>query len=224
MKFLEIVTIGYLWCFCHSWRVSQYPFSTALCLPHLKWKPSLYHILLNLSPVGLSGPLSWIHFGSPLPRVLVNLSLSTGSVDGTKSAYLTPLIKGSSLDINNLKNYRPVSNLCFVGKIIEKVVLKRLNEHLNKNNLNIDHQSAYKNGFSTETLLIRVVNDLLKATVVMILDLSAAFDTLAHSTLLAKLRAAGINGIPLKWFQSYLNGRFQSVLWDGDLSNSLKWK
>ena len=149
---------------------------------------------------------------------LVNLSLSTGSVEGTKSAYLTPLIKGSSLDINNLKNYRPVSNLCFVGKIIEKVVLKRLNEHLTKNNLNIDHQSAYKKGFSTETLLIRVVNDLLiasdenKATVVMLLDLSAAFDTVDHKKLLDILRVEiGITGTAWKWFQSYLSGRCQRV-------------
>ena len=153
---------------------------------------------------------------------LVNASLTSSSMDGLKSAYLMPLLKGSSLDANNLKNYRPVSNLAFVGKIIEKVVQRRLNDHLTKNNLNIDYQSAYKKKFSTETLLIRIVNDLLiaadenKATVVMLLDLSAAFDTVDHQKLLNILeREIGISGLALKWFKSYLSGRCQRVRING---------
>ena len=58
---------------------------------------------------------------------LVNLSLSSGSSDGVKTAHITPLIKGLGLDVSDLKNYRPISNLSFVGKLIERVVLKRLN-------------------------------------------------------------------------------------------------
>ena len=149
---------------------------------------------------------------------IVNASLAEGSIDNLKSAHLIPLIKGSSLDINGLKNYRPVSNLAFVGKIIEKVVQRRLNNHLSKNNLSIDNQSAYKKHFSTETLLIRVVNDLLiacdenKATVVMLLDLSAAFDTVDHQKLLIILeQEIGITGTALRWFKNYLSGRCQRV-------------
>ena len=63
-------------------------------------------------------------------------------MDGLKSANVTPLIKARSLDAYNLKNYRPIANLTFVGKIIEKVVQRRLNDHFSKKNLNIDHQSA----------------------------------------------------------------------------------
>ena len=149
---------------------------------------------------------------------LVNLSLSSGSMDGTKSAFITPLLKGASLVSSNLKNYRPVSNLSFVGKLIEKVVLRRLENHLKANDLNIPLQSGYKKNHSTETLLIRVVNDLLiasdegNATVVMLLDLSAAFDTVDHNKLLSILyREIGICGNALKWFKSYLGGRCQRV-------------
>ena len=149
---------------------------------------------------------------------IVNASLSSGSIDGLKLAHVKPLLKGRGLDSANLKNYRPISNLSFIGKLIERVVLKRLNAHLQKNNLDIPHQSGYKKGHSTETLLIRVVNDLLiassedKATVVMLLDLSAAFDTVDHTKLLNILkREVGISGIAWKWFKSFLTGRCQCI-------------
>ena len=93
-------------------------------------------------------------------------------MEGAKLAHLTPLIKGQSLDSSDLKNYRPISNLTFIGKLIERVVLRRLNKHMADNNLNIHQQSGYNKYHSTETLLIRITNDLLiasdqdKATVV----------------------------------------------------------
>ena len=149
---------------------------------------------------------------------IVNASLSSGSVDGVKLAHLTPLIKSQSLDTENLKNYRPISNLTFIGKLIERCVLKRLNRHLSANNLNIDHQSGYKKYHSTETLLITIVNDLLvasnenNATVVMLLDLSAAFDTVDHHKLLNILRhEIGIEGTAFKWFEDFITGRCQRV-------------
>ena len=149
---------------------------------------------------------------------LVNLSLSQGCVDGAKVAHITPLIKDQTLDNSEFKNYRPISNLSFVGKLIERVVLRRLNEHLTENNLHIPWQSGYKKSHSTETLLIRIVNDLLiasneeKATVVMMLDLSAAFDTVDHQLLLQILATElGITGTALNWFRSFLSGRCQRV-------------
>ena len=66
---------------------------------------------------------------------IVNASLTSGTMDGTKLAHITPLLKGTGLDTTNLKNYRPISNLSFIGKLIERVVLIRLNEHLDLNNL-----------------------------------------------------------------------------------------
>ena len=84
-----------------------------------------------------------IEYWLPFICDLVNCSLSSGSIDGAKLAHLTPLIKGQSLDPSDLKNYWPISNLSFIGKLIERVVLKRLNDHLSRNNLNIPFQSAY---------------------------------------------------------------------------------
>ena len=83
---------------------------------------------------------------------LVNLSLRTGNMDGLKTADIIPSLKDDSLDNDALKNFRPISNLEFVGKLIERVVLRRLNKHMSINNLDIPEQSAYKRQHSTETL------------------------------------------------------------------------
>ena len=154
----------------------------------------------------------------PLIHKLVNISLLTGNVDGVKLADIVPLLKDESLNPNELKNYRPVSNLCFIGKIIERIVLKRLNEHLTKHGLHCPEQFAYKRHHSTETLLIKITNDLMiaaderTATVVMMLDLSAAFDTVDHNLLLKILeQEIGIGGTVLKWFRSFLTGRSQRI-------------
>lgn len=149
---------------------------------------------------------------------LVNLSLSSGNIDGAKLAHVTPLIKDFNVDASILKNYRPISNLSFVGKLIERVVLRRLNKHLDKHNLNITNQSGYRKFFSTETLLVKIVDDLMiavdenKATVVMLLDLSAAFDTVDHGKLINILyHEIGITGTALNWFRSFITGRCQQI-------------
>ena len=156
----------------------------------------------------------------PIWTKLVNLSLEQGSMECLKSAVLLPLIKqlDDVTDKENFKNYRPVSNLQFVGKLIERVVSKRLDEHMVKNNLHSDFQHGYKKYHNTETLLLKVVNDLLIAcdnqlpSIVLLLDLSAAFDTIDQSKLLSILEnEIGIEGIALKWFVSFLKGRTQKV-------------
>ena len=155
---------------------------------------------------------------TPLITELVNLSMASGSMDGVKLADIVPLIKDEKLDPNILKNYRPVSNLTFLGKIIERVVLNRLNEHLTANNLHSRDQFAYKKNHSTETLMIKIVNDVLiaadekEATVIMLLDLSAAFDTVDHDLLLnIRENEIGLRGNVLKWFSSFLKGRSQRI-------------
>ena len=84
-------------------------------------------------------------------------------MDCLKNAVVIPLIKEMDglMDKDTLKNYRPVSNLLFVGKIIERVVSTQLNKHMTDNNLHCDSQYGYRKGHSTETLLLKVVNDLL---------------------------------------------------------------
>ena len=156
----------------------------------------------------------------PIWAKLVNMSLEHGTMDCLKKAVLIPLIKqlDDIIDKDNFKNYRPVSNLLFVGKLIERVVSIRLNKHMTDNDLHSDFQHGYKKGHSTETLLLKVVNDLLVScdkqlpSIVMLLDLSAAFDTVDQSKLLSIIQhEIGIDGVALKWFESFLKGRIQKV-------------
>ena len=164
----------------------------------------------------------------PILLQIVNFSLKSGNFDGLKLADIAPLLKDCKLDPNVLSNYRPVSNLLFVGKVIERVVLRRLNSHLTKCNLNLPEQSAYKKHHSTETLIIKITNDVLiasderTATVVMLLDLSAAFDTVDHDLLLKILyKEIGIRDIALSWFCSFLKDRSQRVKLGRSISETL---
>ena len=155
----------------------------------------------------------------PVITMIVNLSLSSASVpEDLKTALLIPLLKKTSLDWEVLKNFRPVSNLPYISKIIEKVVADRLVNHILTCNLSDIFQSAYKKYHSTETALIRVQNDILQtidqsgAVLLVLLDLSAAFDTVDHHQLIEILsKRIGIKGKALQWFESYLQGRTQTV-------------
>ena len=167
----------------------------------------------------------------PIWVEIVNLSLETGSMESLKNAVIIPLIKelSSSTDIENNKNYRPVSNLVFISKLIERVVDIRLQEHLIKNNLSTDKEYAYKKFHSSEMLLLKVVNDLLEAcdknspSIVLLLDLSAAFDTVDHHKLLQILhRDIGITGTAWEWFKSFLINRTQKVKVGDSYSNTAK--
>ena len=98
----------------------------------------------------------------PVITNITNESLRSGSVPfDLKEAVIKPLLKKQGLDISNLSNYRPVSNLPFLSKIMERVVVARLKEHMTEHSLCEGMQSAYKSGHSTETALVRVKNDIL---------------------------------------------------------------
>ena len=129
----------------------------------------------------------------------------------------TPLLKKATLDADDLKNYRPASNLSFVSKLLEKVVARRLRSHKLIHDLYPPFQFAYRSGHSTETALLRVQNDVLQAMdrneciFLVLLDRSAAFDTVSHHLLLNRLQSEfGITGGALEWIRSYLINRTQS--------------
>jgi len=109
-------------------------------------------------------------------------------------AHVTPLLKKQSLCPEQLSNYWPVSNLSFLSKLTERVVADQFVSYLNRNDLYVPVQSAYMEFHSCETSLIRVVNDLLMSvdegmgSLLLLLDLRAAFDTIDHAILIQRLR------------------------------------
>ena len=150
-------------------------------------------------------------------------------LDGFKKAVVTPLTKKASLPVEDLKNYRSVSGLSFISKLVEHVVAKQLVDHIHQHGSDNSYQSAYKSGHSTETALLSIKNDIHlslsrgEATALVLLDLSAAFDTIDHSIRLSCLLDwFGVGGSALQWFSSYLTERFQSVKIGSTLSNLQK--
>jgi exonuclease III len=182
------------------------------------------HCLLDAIPTSLLKDCFDI-LGPFLTR-LINLSLSEGCFPHSfTKAIVHPLLKKPSLDPDNLSNYRPISQLNFISKLLERIVAKQIEEHLSSHALFLPFQSAYRKFHSTETALLTVHNDILvamdkgKVTALVMLDLSAAFDTVDHSILIQRLENwFGISGSALEWFRSYLLSRTQSVCVQGSSS------
>ena len=150
---------------------------------------------------------------------LFNSSLASGIFPQCfKSALVTPILKKKYLVHNDLNNYQPVSNLCFIAKIVEKLVLPQVSSYLNSHNLYNTCQSAYLPGHSTETALLKVVNNLFlslnkgKISVLAMLDFSSAFDTIDQPILVHRLHTDfGFTDTVLQWFSSYLTDRTHYV-------------
>ena len=163
----------------------------------------------------------------PIMTRIVNLSLSSGIMPTSlKKALVKPLLKKLNSLLEILKNFRPVSNLAYLSKLIEGVVTAHIISHMDFNHLHEALQSSYKKFHSCETALIKVHNDILQAidgrkcVLLILLDLSAAFDTVDHQKLLKLLsERLGLQGIVLKWFENYLSDRVQSVLIEGVASD-----
>ena len=122
-----------------------------------------------------------------------------------KHAFVQPLLKKHNLDVNCRKNYCPISKLPFISKILEKAILSQVLPFLNSANVLEPFQSGFKACHSTETALLKVSNDLLLmldtdgTTILVLLDLSAALDTVDHPTPLARLHQwVGISGSALQ--------------------------
>ena len=125
---------------------------------------------------------------------ITNTSLETGIFPtAIKTAIVKPLLKKSNLDHTILSNYRPISNLPGMSKVLEKVVCYQLNTFLNENSILEKFKSGFRSNHSTETALVKIVNDLRlandlnKVSILILFDLSATFDTIEHDILIHRL-------------------------------------
>lgn len=155
---------------------------------------------------------------------LVNLSITTGIVpEELKLARVKPLFKKNSR--SEIGNYRPVSILCIISKILEKAVYKQLETYLIQNNLLYQFQSGFRSSYSTDTCLIHLFDHIKTQTSkglftgMVMIDLQKAFDTVDHHILCKKLTTMGVTNV--KWFMSYLTGRKQLVSVNGTESELL---
>ena len=153
---------------------------------------------------------------------IINLSLQSACMPGQlKEAMARPKLKKELLDFEEYSKFRCISNLKFVSKIIERAVGVQVRNHVFDNDLEELLQSAYKRLHSTETALLKVQNDILRAlhdnkcVALLLLDMSSAFDAVDHKFLLERLcNRFGFKGQDLKWFESYLQDRKQFVMID----------
>ena len=187
-----------------------------ICTKKSKGADDLSPYLLQLSAGIIAVPLAHIF----------NLSLTSGTIPEIwKNAQVIPLHKGGSQA--DLNNYRPISKLCCLAKILESLVSFQLRAFLNIHNLLQPQQSGFRPGHSTVTATTLVTNNILDGLdnhrhfAAIFIDLSKAFDTVDHQILIQKLSSIGLDELSVRWFSNYLSGRTQAVVADGFKSSAL---
>ena len=194
--------------------------------------PEVTDTLINLDPNKACGPddipgsllkYTAAEIAPSLCR-LFNLSLSLGTVPANwKRANISPVFKKD--DPTLAENYRPISLLCIVSKVLERCIFNHCCPHLSPFFYHLQH--GFQRGKSTVTQLLEVYHDILDMLAsgqevdVIHLDLSKAFDKVPHNLLLSKLQLLGLSGSVLQWFTSYLSDRHQRVALDGTFSDWL---
>ena len=156
---------------------------------------------------------------APFLTCFVNESITNCTVpDCMKMAIVTPILKKPNLDPSDISNFRPISNLSFLSKLLERAISRQMTAYLEGGSMLPRHQSAYRANHSTETAVLRVYSDLVTASdagnisLLALLDLSAAFDTVDYDILFQRLESDfGVTGDALLWLRSYLQGRKQAV-------------
>ena len=160
---------------------------------------------------------------------LFNMSIRTKRFPQLwKVAKVTPLYK--SRDPNDKNNYRPISILPTLGKVLERLIHDQLYSHLTNNKLLAENQSGFRKGSSTGTCLVDFLHHIYEeidgggACGVLFLDLSKAFDTVNHDIIWIKLKALGVKELSISWFVSYLTGRTQYTNINNTLSDPIEIK
>uniref|UniRef100_A0A4W3IAP3 Reverse transcriptase domain-containing protein n=1 Tax=Callorhinchus milii TaxID=7868 RepID=A0A4W3IAP3_CALMI len=216
--------------------LGKFPYSTTAVItppPRLSLLPLTHHHLHEIHHL-LSRPPPHQRTGHQLPLLcplladVINQSLPSGSVHTSlKTPVITPLLKKPSLDPSNPSHYRPISNLPFLTKVPEHVVANQFRAHLSFHYLFEPLQSGFRSAHSTETALVKVTNDILSICdqgflcLLVLLDLSTAFNTVDHTILLHRLSSViHLSGAALAWFESYLINRQQYICSNGFSSRS----
>lgn len=218
-------------CFSESDSLGQQIGPSHISQHAVKWSEfrplSLEGSLLELNRVKSGSPAdpcpprffkilaSWFNL---LLNSIWNSSLKEGIYPASwKTAFVQPILKKLDADPAELKNFRPISLLSAPAKVLEKEVQKQLAEFLESNKLLHDSQSGFRSGYSTETALLEV-SEIIRETIdqgncamLVLLDLSAAFDTVSHQILLDRLELLGVMATVLSWFRSFLEDCSQKV-------------
>ncbi|KAF2354366.1 Reverse transcriptase domain [Trinorchestia longiramus] len=202
------------------------------------WKPNpvtlqeicrILYSLKNTKAVGHDNiSLQYIkdsfNFTAPLLHLIINTSIATNKFpDQWKHSIIKPLHKAG--DINTASNYRPISLLPVLSKILEKVISNQLSNHLDKSNLLHPNQYAYSKHTSTQDALFNITEkiysdiDTKNVTLLLLLDLSKAFDSVEHTRLLQKISNLGI---ATQWFQTYIANRSHAVRLENTISSPMQ--
>ncbi|MEO1917133.1 MAG: reverse transcriptase family protein, partial [Candidatus Thioglobus sp.] len=155
---------------------------------------------------------------------ICNLSIRLSTFpDKCKIAKLKPLFKKGSK--TEAKNYRPISLLPLISKIVEKVIYDQTQNFLDKNEILYKYQSGFRSNHSTNSCLSYLSNKVLTSfdqgmlTGMILIDLQKAFDTIDHEILLQKMKYLGFSAATIKWFESYLENRIFKVNVGDEYSN-----
>ena len=163
------------------------------------------------------------HVASPVSHIINNCIAKQIFPSLWKTARISPITKADDPREND--DYRPISTLCVLSKVYERLALRQMADFLENNAIFNPSNSAYRRGHSTTTTMLAIRDDILRAmkrgevTVAVLADFSKAFDTVAYQTVLSKLHRLGFSKTSLKWIISYLTDRIQYVQVDDRFSD-----